>query len=332
MRLPSAVTVREVGTRDGFQMERGFIPTDDKVGVVDELTAAGIRRIEVTSFVSPKAVPQLADADEVFARAARRPGVSYEVLVANARGARRAVAAGAERLLVVIAASDVFNRANVNMTMRQSLEQTAEIAEVAAAAGVAMIGALAAATACPYTGVVPEERVLWLADQFVELGVSELYVADSIGMGYPRQVQRLTSAILDRFPTLPLIVHLHNTRGMALANVMAAMEAGATTFDASIGGLGGCPFAPGASGNICTEDLVHMFHGLDIETGIDLDALLTTSARVETLVGHRLEGAVVHAGKSFEPFPIPPQLLAPEGVRTVQDVEGLAFRVRTPDA
>lgn len=332
MRLPSAVTVREVGTRDGFQMERGFIPTDDKVGVVDELTAAGIRRIEVTSFVSPKAVPQLADADEVFARAARRPGVSYEVLVANARGARRAVAAGAERLLVVIAASDVFNRANVNMTMRQSLEQTAEIAEVAAAAGVAMIGALAAATACPYTGVVPEERVLWLADQFVELGVSELYVADSIGMGYPRQVQRLTSAILDRFPTLPLIVHLHNTRGMALANVMAAMEAGATTFDASIGGLGGCPFAPGASGNICTEDLVHMLHGLDIETGIDLDALLTTSARVEALVGHRLEGAVVHAGKSFEPFPIPPQLLAPEGVRTVQDVEGLAFRVRTPDA
>jgi hydroxymethylglutaryl-CoA lyase len=332
MRLPSAVTVREVGTRDGFQMERGFIPTDDKVGVVDELTAAGIRRIEVTSFVSPKAVPQLADADEVFARAARRPGVSYEVLVANARGARRAVAAGAERLLVVIAASDVFNRANVNMTMRQSLEQTAEIAEVAAGAGVAMIGALAAATACPYTGVVPEERVLWLADQFVELGVSELYVADSIGMGYPRQVQRLTSAILDRFPTLPLIVHLHNTRGMALANVMAAMEAGATTFDASIGGLGGCPFAPGASGNICTEDLVHMLHGLDIETGIDLDALLTTSARVETLVGHRLEGAVVHAGKSFQPFPIPPQLLAPEGVRTVQDVEGLAFRVRTPDA
>jgi hydroxymethylglutaryl-CoA lyase len=332
MRLPSAVTVREVGTRDGFQMERGFIPTDDKVGVVDELTAAGIRRIEVTSFVSPKAVPQLADADEVFARAARRPGISYEVLVANARGARRAVAAGAERLLVVIAASDVFNRANVNMTMRQSLEQTAEIAEVAAAAGVAMIGALAAATACPYTGVVPEERVLWLADRFVELGVSELYVADSIGMGYPRQVQRLTSAILDRFPTLPLIVHLHNTRGMALANVMAAMEAGATTFDASIGGLGGCPFAPGASGNICTEDLVHMLHGLDIETGIDLDALLTTSARVETLVGHRLEGAVVHAGKSFQPFPIPPQLLAPEGVRTVQDVEGLAFRVRTPDA
>ncbi|MGI8563452.1 MAG: hydroxymethylglutaryl-CoA lyase [Candidatus Dormibacter sp.] len=332
MNLPSAVTVREVGTRDGFQMERGFIATEDKVQIVDELTAAGIRRIEVTSFVSPRAVPQLADAEEVFARAARRPGVSYEVLVANSQGARRAVAAGAERLLVVIAASDVFNRANVNMTMRQSLEQAQEISQVARGAGVPMIGALAAATACPYTGEVPQTRVLWLADQFVELGVSELYVADSIGMGYPKQVRRLTAAVRERFPSLPLIVHLHNTRGMALANVMAALEVGATTFDASIGGLGGCPFAPGASGNLCTEDLVHMLHGLDIDTGIDLDALLATSARVERVVGHRLEGAVVHAGKSFQAFPIPPQLLAPDGVRTVQDVEGLAFQGRPPNA
>ncbi len=312
-------------------MERGFIPTEDKVRIVDELIGSGIRRIEVTSFVSPRAVPQLRDAEDVFARATRRPGVSYEVLVANSQGARRAVAAGAERLLVVIAASDVFNRANVNMTMRQSLAQAQAIAEVTQAAGVPMIGALAAATACPYTGEVPQERVLWLADQFVELGVSELYLADSIGMGYPKQVQRLTAAVLERFPGLPLIVHLHNTRGMALANVMAAMEVGASTFDASIGGLGGCPFAPGASGNLCTEDLVHMLHGLDIDTGIDLDALLATSARVERVVGHRLEGAVVHAGKSFQPFPIPPQLLAPEEVRTVQDVDGLAFKRRGPD-
>jgi len=330
VRLPSSVTVREVGTRDGFQMERAFIPTEEKIAIVDELTAAGIRRMEVTSFVSPRAVPQLADAEEVFARAARRPGVTYEVLVANARGARRAAAAGAERMLVVIAASDVFNRANVNMTMRQSLEQAAEIADVARAAGIPLIGALAAATACPYTGEVPVDRVLWLADQFVEVGVSELYVADSIGMGYPKQVQQLTAALLDRHPHLPLIVHLHNTRGMALANVMAALEVGATTFDGSIGGLGGCPFAPGASGNLCTEDLVHMLHGLDIDTGIDLDALIATSRRVEGMVGHRLEGSVVHAGKSFQPFPIPPQLLAPDGVRTVQDVEALAFKVREP--
>ena len=328
MRLPDRITVREVGTRDGFQMERDFIATTDKIAIVDELTAAGVSRIEVTSFVSPKAVPQLADAEEVFARAARRPGVSYEALVANARGARRAVAAGVERLLVVIAASDVFNRANVNMTMRQSLAQAAEIAGVATAAGIPLIGALAAATACPYTGEVPEERVLWLADEYVELGVSELYVADSIGMGFPNQVQHLVAAVMNRHPNLPVIVHLHNTRGMALANVLAALEAGATTFDASIGGLGGCPFAPGASGNICTEDLVHMLHGLGIETGIDLDALLATSARVETLVGHRLEGSVLHAGRSFRPFPIPHQLLEPEGVRTVQDVEGLSFRVR----
>ena len=327
MNLPSHVTVREVGTRDGFQFERAFIPTEEKIAIVDELTAAGIARIEVTSFVSPRAVPQLADAEEVFARVQRRSGVSYEVLVANARGARRAVAAGAERILVVIAASDVFNRANVNMTMRQSLAQAAEIAEIAAAAGIPLIGALAAATACPYTGEVPEERVLWLADEFVELGVAELYVADSIGMGFPQQVAHLTAAVMEGFPGLPLIVHLHNTRDMALANVVAALEAGATTFDASIGGLGGCPFAPGASGNICTEDLVHMLHGMGIETGIDLDALLATSARVEQLVGHRVEGAVVHAGRSFQPFPIPPSLLEPEGVKTVQDVEGLAFQV-----
>ena len=332
MKLPSRVTVREVGTRDGFQFEREFIPTEEKVAIIDELTAAGIRRIEVTSFVSPRAVPQLADAEEVFARANRRPGVSYEALVANGHGARRAVAVGAERLLVVIAASDVFNRANVNMTMRQSLAEAAEIAEIARSAGVPLIGALAASTACPYTGDVPEERVLWLADEFVEAGVSELYIADSIGMGFPTQVQHLTETVMGRFPDLPLIVHLHNTRGMALANVLAALEAGATTFDSSIGGLGGCPFAPGASGNICTEDLVHMLHGLGIETGIDLDALLATSARVEKLVGHRLEGSVVHAGKSYEPFPIPPQLLEPEGVKTVQDLAGLAFRVRDAGA
>ena len=328
MSLPSRVTVREVGTRDGFQMEREFIATGEKIAIVDELTAAGISRVEVTSFVSPRAVPQLADAEEVFGSVARRPGVAYEALVANAVGARRAAAAGVDRMLVVIAASDVFNRANVNMTMRQSLAQAGEIAEVARAAGIPLIGAIAAATACPYTGEVPPERVLGLADEFVELGVSELYLADSIGMGFPKQVQQLIAAALDRFPGLPLIVHLHNTRGMALANVMAAIEVGATTFDASIGGLGGCPFAPGASGNLCTEDLVHMLHGLEIETGIDLDALLATSARVEKLVGHRLEGSVVHAGRSFEPYPIPPQLLEPEGVRTVQDVAGLAFRTR----
>lgn len=176
--------------------------------------------------------------------------------------------------------------------------------------------------------------MLWLADQFVELGVSELYVADSIAMGYPKQVQRLTAAVMERFPSLPVIVHLHNTRGMALPTSWPRMEVGATTFDASIGGLGGRPFVPGASGNICTEDLVHMLHGLGIDTGIDtgidLDGLLATSARVEKLVGHRLEGAVVHASKSFQPFPIPPQLLAPEGVRTVQDVGSLAFKVRPP--
>lgn len=328
MRLPAHVTVREVGTRDGFQFERAFIPTAEKIAIVDELTAAGITRIEVTSFVGPRAVPQLADAEKVFAEIVRRPGVSYEALVANARGAERAVAAGAERLLVVIAASDVFNRANVNMTMRQSLAQAAEIALIAGAAGIPLIGALAASTACPYTGEVPEERVLWLADEFAELGVAELYVADSIGMGFPKQVQHLTETVMERFPGLPVIVHLHNTRGMALANVLAALESGATTFDASIGGLGGCPFAPGASGNICTEDLVHMLHGLGIDTGIDLDALLRTSARVEKLVGHRLEGSVVHAGKSFQPFPIPAQLLEPEGVKTVQDVDSLAFRTR----
>jgi hydroxymethylglutaryl-CoA lyase len=305
MRLPDRVTMCEVGTRDGFQIEPDFIPTDVKVEVVDLLTAAGLPRVEVTSFVHPKAVPQLRDAEEVMARITRRPGTRYAALVPNDKGAVRAVDAGVDAIHTVVSASESHNLANVNMTIAESLQKLRAVMEVAARAGVHVGCGISTSFGCPFEGDVPVDRLEGVVRRLVDMGARAIGLADTTGMANPRQVARVLEHLMPRFPGIEWTLHTHDTRAMAIPNIMAAMECGVTNFDASIGGLGGCPFAPGASGNVCTEDLVHCLHAMGIETGVDLERLLAASRRVQDVVGRALPGQIVKAGPSTRRYPVP---------------------------
>jgi hydroxymethylglutaryl-CoA lyase len=305
MRLPESVTMCEVGTRDGFQIEPDFIPTDAKVEVVDLLSAAGLPRIEVTSFVHPKAVPQLRDAEAVMARITRRPGTRYAALVPNDKGAVRAVDAGVDAIHTVVSASESHNLANVNMTIAESLEKLRAVMQVAARANVPVGCGISTSFGCPFEGDVPVTRLESIVRRLVDMGARAIGLADTTGMANPRQVTRVLEHLMPRFPGTEWTLHTHDTRAMAIPNIMAAMECGVTNFDASIGGLGGCPFAPGASGNVCTEDLVHCLHAMGIGTGIDLDRLLAASRRVQDVVGRALPGQVVKAGPSTRKYPVP---------------------------
>lgn len=305
MRLPDRVTMCEVGTRDGFQIEPDFIPTDVKVEVVDLLTAAGLPRVEVTSFVHPKAVPQLRDAEEVMARITRRPGTRYAALVPNDKGAVRAVDAGVDAIHTVVSASESHNLANVNMTIAESLQKLRAVMEVAARAGVHVGCGISTSFGCPFEGDVPVDRLEGVVRRLVDMGARAIGLADTTGMANPRQVARVLEHLMPRFPGIEWTLHTHDTRAMAIPNIMAAMECGVTNFDASIGGLGGCPFAPGASGNVCTEDLVHCLHAMGVETGVDLDAYVAASRRVQEVVGHPLPGQIVKAGKWDRRYPLP---------------------------
>lgn len=297
MRWPERVTVREVGPRDGLQAEERVLPTEDKVRLIDALTAAGVGRIEVTSFVHPRAIPQLADAEEVFSRIRRRPGVVYSALVPNLRGAERALACGAGEISLFVSASETHNLRNVRRRISESLAGFEPVAERAAAAGVPLTGYVVTAFGCPYEGDVPEEQVERIVAAYARLGATAVYLGDTTGMANPAQVYRLCCRLRDRFPDLPLGLHFHNTRGAALANVVAGLQAGVTIFDGSVGGLGGCPYAPGATGNVATEDLVHMLHEMGIETGIDLDRLIGAARLAQELIGRELPGHVLKAGK-----------------------------------
>ncbi|MCA1768713.1 MAG: hydroxymethylglutaryl-CoA lyase [Halomonas sp.] len=301
--------INEVATRDGFQIESTFVPTDEKIRLIDALSASGLARIEATSFVSPKAIPALADAAEVVAGIQRRPGVGITVLVPNLKGAERALACGVDEINLVMSASDSHGRTNLRMTPEQSLEQFAEILAAARShprgGGVFINASLSTSFGCPFEGEVPQARVLDLAGRLLELGIQGVTLCDTTGMANPAQVARLCEAALARFPGTPFTLHFHNTRGMGLANALAAWQAGIIRFDASLGGLGGCPYAPGATGNVCTEDLVHMFEQMGVATGVDLDALLAASARLPALVGHETPGQVVKAGKADRRYPVP---------------------------
>lgn len=305
MKLPKHVTICEVGTRDGFQIEPEFIPTDLKVEVVDRLSAAGLARIEVTSFVHPKVVPALRDAEEVMARIRRRPGTLYAALVPNDKGAVRAIDAGAGEIHTVVSASESHNLANVNMTVAESLEKLRAVAEVAARAGRPVVAGVSTAFGCPFEGAVPLAQVERVVARLVEMGARGVSLADTTGVANPLQVTRVLEHLMPRFPGVEWTLHTHDTRAMAIPNILAAMECGVTHFDASIGGLGGCPFAPGASGNVCTEDLVHCLHAMEIETGLDLDRLIETSRRVQQIVGRTLPGQVARAGPFTRRYPIP---------------------------
>ena len=305
MKLPQRVTICEVGTRDGFQIEPEFIPTDVKVEVVDLLTEAGVPRIEVTSFVHPKAVPQLRDAETVMARIRRRAGTQYAALVPNEKGAVRAVDAGVDALHTVLSASESHNLANVNMTIAESVEKMGAVLAVAARARVAVSCGISTSFGCPFEGEVPISRLHSIVARLADMGAQAFGLADTTGMANPRQVAAVLEHLVPRFPGVEWTLHTHDTRAMAIPNILAAMECGVVNFDSSIGGLGGCPFAPGASGNVCSEDLVHALHAMGVETGIDLDRLIAASRRVETIVGRALPGQIVKAGPWTRRYPLP---------------------------
>lgn len=274
---PAQVRIVEVGPRDGLQNEKGWIDTADKIAYVDLLSAAGFPIIEATSFVSPKAVPQLSDAADVMSSIARRDGTTYLVLTPNQRGYDRAIDAGSRAIAVFTAASETFARRNINATIAESLANFRPVTAAARRDGVWVRGYISMAFGCPFEGDVPPEKVLEVASQLLDLGCDEICVGDTIGVATPREVEAVLTPLLRHIPADKLAVHYHDTRGTALANVLCSLELGIYIIDAASGGLGGCPFAPGAAGNLATEDLLYLLHGMGIETGIDLDKVVAAS-------------------------------------------------------
>ncbi len=303
--LMKRLFMQEVATRDGFQNEATFIETADKISMIDALSQCGFAKIEVTSFTSPKAIPALRDAEAVMQGITRQPGVEYTVLVPNVRGAERALGCGIDEANLVMSVSEPHNRSNLRMAREDSFAQLKEVVSVIGQGPVAVNVSLSTVFGCPMQGDVPAAEVLdWVA-RFADLGVRGVTLCDTTGMAYPSQVQTLSAQVLKRFPELQVTLHFHNTRGMALANTLAALEAGIDRFDASLGGLGGCPYAPGASGNVCTEDLVHMLDLMGYDTGVDLDLILAASARLPGLIGHATPSQILRAGKRLDLHPIP---------------------------
>jgi hydroxymethylglutaryl-CoA lyase len=300
------IHIQEVGLRDGLQAESGFVPTADKIALADALSRAGLAKIEVSSFVSPKAVPVLADAVEVFGGIERLPGVVYSALVPNLRGAERAIAAGAIEMNLVMSASESHNLSNLRMTRAQSFAGLMEVAALAHSHGKRVNVSLSCSFGCPMEGEVAPDVVLdWCARFVDELGAHGITLCDTTGMAYPGQVAELTQRVRERWPGLELTLHFHNTRGMGLANVLAGIAAGADRFDASLGGIGGCPYAPGATGNVCTEEIVHALELMGYATGVDLTMLLQAAQRLQELLGHEVPSQIVKAGRRLDLHPLP---------------------------
>jgi hydroxymethylglutaryl-CoA lyase len=295
------IRIQEVGPRDGLQAEPVFVPTEDKIALVDALSAAGVAKIEATAFVSPKAVAALRDAQAVLLGIERRPGVVYSALVPNVRGAEGAIEARADELNLVMSASESHNLANLRMTREQSFAALAEVVGAAHAARVAVNVSLSCSFGCPMEGDVEEQTVMgWCARHVEELGAQGITLCDTTGMAYAPQVAALTRAFRARWPHVELALHFHDTRGLGLVNVVAAIDAGADRFDASIGGIGGCPYAPGATGNVCSEDLVHGLELMGYDTGVDLCRLVAVARRLPALVGHDVGSRILKAGRRLD--------------------------------
>jgi len=292
------ITVYEVGPRDGLQNEPALVSTAAKIAFVETLAAAGLPVVEVSAFVSPTWVPQMADATDVFAGLTRRAGTRYSALVPNLKGLDRALAAGATDVAVFAAASDTFSQRNINQTIDESLARYGDVIRQAQASGLRVRGYLSTAFGCPFEGDVPIDRVIRLTSALLEAGVYEVAVSDTIGIAHPGQVRQVLSELTRAVPAASLALHFHDTRGTALANVLASLEFGIPTFDASAGGLGGCPYAPGAAGNLATEDLLYLLHGLGYETGVSLDQVVAASFFIEPLVGHPLPSRYFRARSS----------------------------------
>jgi hydroxymethylglutaryl-CoA lyase len=289
----------EVGTRDGFQSEKQVIPAEKKIEIVNALSRTGVSEIQVTSFAHPKAIPQLADAEDVMARIDVVPGVFYQVMTPNMRGLQRAIAFK-DRIYAVsfmLSVTESHNRANGNRSIDQTFEEFERMVPVAHEAGFIVSGSMICSLGCPFEGKVSVDKLERVADRYLELGVTNMSLSDTIGVADPLLVYNVVSHMLNRYPQVTWNLHLHNTRDMALANTLAAMQAGMDRFDGAVAGLGGCPYAPGATGNIATEDLVNMLHEMGIETGIDLDKMIVVAEMHKEFIPHPLDSAILKAGK-----------------------------------
>jgi hydroxymethylglutaryl-CoA lyase len=293
---PLSVRIREVGPRDGIQSEKADVPTEKKIALIDALSATGLRYIEAVSFVSPKAIPQMADARAVWNGITRREGVVYSALVPNRKGAEIAAEAGVDSMQVFIAATDSYNLNNVRKNVRDSIEDVQAVVDVARAAGIPVEGTISTAFGCPYEGDVAPERVVQVSRWMTDTGITSISYGDTTGMGTPRRVADVVTALREELPDLELNMHFHDTRGTGLANVLTALDLGVDYFDASVGGMGGSPYAAGATGNVATEDLVHMLADMEIATGVDLDLLLDAARIAQGFVGAELPSKVLKAG------------------------------------
>jgi hydroxymethylglutaryl-CoA lyase len=297
MNLPKSVTIVEVGPRDGLQNEAEFVPTEQKIKLIELLSETGLERIEITSFVHPKAIPQLQDSEEVVKRIKNKPGVVYSTLVPNEKGLERALAAGVKEIALFVSASETHNQKNVRMSIVDSLKGFRNIAAKALAHGIRMRGYVVTAFGCPYEGRITPEKVEFIVREYQALGVHEIALGDTTGMANPFQVSQIIQRINPLLGETDLALHFHDTRGAALANILAALQEGVTVFDGSIGGLGGCPYAPGASGNVATEDLVNMLQEMEIETGVDLLKLIDCAKYAREIVQKDLPSHLIDAGK-----------------------------------
>ncbi len=305
--MTQRIFFNEVVTRDGFQMEPEFVPTETKIALIDALSLCGYAKIEVTSFTSAKAIPMLRDAEEVMGRIQRVSGVEYTVLVPNLRGAERAMDVKPDEFNLVMSTSETHNLANLRMPRERSFAALQEVIE-RFGSQVPINVSLSACFGCPMEGDVPQAEVMRWSQRFADLGVRGLTICDTTGMAQPRQVAAMCEVLQQRFPDLQLTLHFHNTRGMGLANVLAAVQSGITRFDGSLGGLGGCPYAPGASGNICSEDAIHMLDAMGCDTGIDLQRLLPIARQLPAIVGHEVPGQVAKSGLITDLHPAPPSV------------------------
>ena len=297
--------IQEVAPRDGFQNEARFIDTEEKIAFVDQLSGCGYAKIEVTSFTSPRAIPALKDAEAVMHRIHRQPDVIYTVLVPNMRGAERAMSCGVDEINLVMSVSETHNLSNLRMSRERSFEQLAAVIGEVRNTDTAINVSLSTVFGCPMQGDIAQSDVLAWIDRFAQLGVTGVTLCDTTGMAYPTQVGSLFSTVLERFAGLQVTAHFHNTRGMALANTVMALQAGVERFDSSLGGLGGCPYAPGASGNVTTEDLVHMLELMGYDTGVDLAAILAISRTLAPLIGHDVNSQTLAAGTRMSLHPVP---------------------------
>ncbi|CAH8770914.1 hydroxymethylglutaryl-CoA lyase [Paenibacillus dendritiformis] len=298
MNWPASVTIKEVGPRDGLQNEKVFVPTEDKIAWINQLSGTGLKSIEITSFVNPKWIPALADAAEVATGIERMPGIIYSALVPNRQGLERALEADVDEAAVFMSASETHNHRNINKSIRATFPILREVVQEAIAAGKSVRGYVSTVFGCPYEGPVSVDEVIRVSDTLFDMGIDELSLGDTIGIANPKQVQEVLDILLQRFDAKKLALHFHDTRGTALANILMSMDMGITTFDASVGGLGGCPYAPGASGNVASEDLLYMLDAMGIHTGVNREKLLSAARFIQEKIGRELPSRNLQVGNS----------------------------------